>query len=99
MALLTHCYYCGSFADIKPLVPVVSARRESRAPVDSDFVANAVPASCNAAVTPACLQDLYGIPSTPATQSSNQIGVSGFIDQFANQADLAVSFPRDLQDP
>ncbi|KAF8989843.1 family S53 protease [Hymenopellis radicata] len=39
-------------------------------------------------VTPACLEALYGIPTTRATQSSNRLGVSGFIDQFANQADL-----------
>lgn len=42
--------------------------------------ANSAPASCNDAVTPACLQDLYGIPSTPATQSSNRLAVSSFMD-------------------
>ncbi|KAJ7066405.1 family S53 protease-like protein [Mycena amicta] len=40
------------------------------------------------AVTPATLQSLYGIPTTPATQKSNSIAVSGFIEQFAQQADL-----------
>ncbi|ETW85061.1 serine protease S53 [Heterobasidion irregulare TC 32-1] len=49
---------------------------------------DAVPASCNTLITPACLQALYGIPTTLATQSSNKLGVSGFIDQFANSADL-----------
>ncbi|THH10648.1 hypothetical protein EW146_g8306 [Bondarzewia mesenterica] len=48
----------------------------------------AVPASCAGTITPACLQALYGIPKTRATQSSNVLGVSGFIDQFANAADL-----------
>ncbi|KAF8911770.1 family S53 protease [Mucidula mucida] len=42
------------------------------------------PASCASTVTPACLEALYGIPTTRATQSSNRLGVSGFIDQFAN---------------
>jgi tripeptidyl-peptidase-1 len=46
-------------------------------------------ASCATSVTPTCLEALYGIPLTPATQSSNILGVSGFIEQFANQADLA----------
>lgn len=41
------------------------------------------PASCASTVTPACLQALYGIPTTRATQSTNKLGVSGFIDQFA----------------
>ncbi|EEB99630.1 hypothetical protein MPER_00656, partial [Moniliophthora perniciosa FA553] len=38
------------------------------------------PSSCNSS--------LYGIPATRATQSSNKLGVSGFIEQFANMADL-----------
>ncbi|KAJ8087301.1 hypothetical protein PM082_006131 [Marasmius tenuissimus] len=50
--------------------------------------ANPAPSSCNSVVTPACLEALYGIPTTRATQSSNKLGVSGFIQQFANQADL-----------
>ncbi|THU80130.1 family S53 protease [Dendrothele bispora CBS 962.96] len=50
--------------------------------------ANPAPSSCNSVVTPACLQALYGIPTTRATQSSNKLGVSGFIDQFAQTADL-----------
>ncbi|KAH9857435.1 family S53 protease [Lenzites betulinus] len=48
-----------------------------------------IPASCASTITPACLQDIYGIPTTKATQSSNKLAVSGFIDQFANSADLA----------
>ncbi|KAI0029000.1 family S53 protease [Vararia minispora EC-137] len=48
-----------------------------------------VPASCATVVTPACLQAIYGIPSTPATQPSNRLGVPGFVDFFANQADLS----------
>ncbi|EMD37174.1 hypothetical protein CERSUDRAFT_137710, partial [Gelatoporia subvermispora B] len=48
----------------------------------------ALPASCSSEVTPSCLQELYGIPFTPATQSLNSIGVSGFQEQFANEADL-----------
>ncbi|EJD45531.1 family S53 protease [Auricularia subglabra TFB-10046 SS5] len=43
---------------------------------------------CDQLITPACLQEFYGIPTTPATQASNTLGVSGLIDQFANQADL-----------
>ncbi|KAK0481238.1 family S53 protease-like protein [Armillaria novae-zelandiae] len=50
--------------------------------------ANPAPLSCDNAVTPACLQGLYGIPSVPATQSSNKLAVSGFINQFAQTADL-----------
>ncbi|KAF9269853.1 family S53 protease [Marasmius fiardii PR-910] len=50
--------------------------------------ANPAPASCDTNVTPACLQALYGIPATPATQSNNRIGVTGFIGEWAQNADL-----------
>ncbi len=70
---------------------MISPRHKSRTQADSNFAADTVPASCDEEATPACLQALYGIPSTPATQSSNVLAVSGFIDQFANQVDLQVS--------
>lgn len=56
----------------------------------TNLTTDAVPASCASTITPACLQALYGIPTAPATQSSNKLGVSGFIDQFAQTADLRV---------
>ena len=49
----------------------------------------AVPSSCNTVVTPSCLQALYGIPAALATQPTNQLAVSGFIEQFANEEDLS----------
>ncbi|TRM66566.1 peptidase S8/S53 domain-containing protein [Schizophyllum amplum] len=57
---------------------------------DVNVTADAVPASCNSTVTPTCLQALYGIPATPATQSSNHLGVSGYIRQYAQESDLAL---------
>jgi len=47
--------------------------------------------ACGEYITPACLQQLYGLPTTKATQSSNQLGVTGFLGQYAQQADLKVS--------
>lgn len=45
-----------------------------------------VPASCNTAITPACLQALYQIPATsvPANTKST-LAVSAFSDQDANK--------------
>lgn len=53
-------------------------------------------ASCNSSdpagiITPTCLQDLYGIPITPATEASNTLLVTGYVDQWAQSADLSVS--------
>ncbi|KAI0309811.1 family S53 protease-like protein [Amylostereum chailletii] len=67
----------------------------------ANLSSNAVPTSCESVVTPACVQAMYGIPTTPATQSSSGLGVSGFIDQFANQRDLEIfllNFRPDMPD-
>ncbi|KAF7290721.1 Family S53 protease-like protein [Mycena indigotica] len=53
----------------------------------------AVPASCidDFLVKPACLQELYGIPKTPATASAggkNNLLVTGYEDMWANEEDL-----------
>ncbi|KAJ6448227.1 subtilisin-like protein [Mycena vitilis] len=52
-----------------------------------------ISASCNSSdpagrITPKCLQDLYGIPTTPATEPSNTLLVTGYVDQWAQRADL-----------
>ncbi|PIL33241.1 hypothetical protein GSI_04691 [Ganoderma sinense ZZ0214-1] len=47
-----------------------------------------VPYACLSRITPACLQAIYNIPVTPATQLSNHLAVAGFIRQYANQDDL-----------
>ncbi|KAI0761500.1 family S53 protease [Trametes elegans] len=67
-------------------LPVVSSPVKIHAPQNNSGLA--VPASCATTITPACLQAIYGIPSTRAAQSSNKIGVTGYIEQFANKADL-----------
>ncbi|GJJ09796.1 hypothetical protein Clacol_004020 [Clathrus columnatus] len=51
---------------------------------------DAAPAACNAsAVNPACIQALYGIPATADPQNASQIGVTGFLNEFAQDADLS----------
>ena len=44
---------------------------------------------CLTGVTPACLRQLYGLPSTKATPDSrNVLGISGYLDQYARYSDL-----------
>ncbi|KAF8322236.1 subtilisin-like protein [Clavulina sp. PMI_390] len=50
----------------------------------------AAQATCSTSMTPACLQALYNIPTTAATNKSNSMGVTGYGDQYANQADLTL---------
>ncbi|KIK66624.1 hypothetical protein GYMLUDRAFT_257458 [Collybiopsis luxurians FD-317 M1] len=59
------------------------------APVPSNNTARTIaPPSCPLVITPACLQALYGIPATKATQTSNVLGVSGFHSQGPQRLDL-----------
>ncbi|TFY78968.1 hypothetical protein EWM64_g5040 [Hericium alpestre] len=44
--------------------------------------------SCNLTVTPTCVQDIYGLPSKLASGKTTGIAVSGFNNEFANEADL-----------
>ncbi|PCH43830.1 family S53 protease-like protein [Wolfiporia cocos MD-104 SS10] len=69
---------------LKPVFSSVKARRSEDIRSRSDDVAS----SCADTITPSCLQSLYGIPTTAATDSSNKLGVSGYDDQYANKADL-----------
>jgi tripeptidyl-peptidase I len=73
-----------SFDEPDPrLVPVAIPVPEKRA----------IPASCNSTITPSCLQDIYGIPATPAKEKSNTLLVTAYIEQFAQKADLTASVP------
>ncbi|GKZ22124.1 polynucleotide 3'-phosphatase [Aspergillus brasiliensis] len=48
-----------------------------------------ISADCSTGVTPACLRQLYGLPSTQATPDSrNVFGISGYLDQYARYSDL-----------
>lgn len=45
---------------------------------------------CNELIVPTCLQQLYGIPATPATQKNNTLLVTGYVDEFVDQTDVSV---------
>ncbi|KAF5358921.1 hypothetical protein D9758_004865 [Tetrapyrgos nigripes] len=46
--------------------------------------------SCNTTITISCLQQLYSVPSdfTPSAHVGNSIGVTGYLEKFANRQDL-----------
>ncbi|KAF7353885.1 Subtilisin-like protein [Mycena venus] len=85
----------GLSSHINLISPTTSFSRPLRSRPVLSFTNAVVPspdatpaASCNATITPSCLQALYNIPTTPAVNKNNVIGVAGFDNQFANQADL-----------
>ncbi|KAJ6498221.1 family S53 protease [Mycena vulgaris] len=93
-------------AFVPPLsgVPGVTAINHKREPVQEESratpSADAVPTSCASVINPTCLEAMYGIPAAKATSSaSNVLAVAGYLDQFANSADLnsfLVNLRRDL---
>ena len=47
--------------------------------------------SCNETITPACLRALYNTSSyVPVSTNVNKLAVAGYLDEFANYADLQV---------
>ncbi|KAI0675673.1 peptidase S8/S53 domain-containing protein [Trametes maxima] len=54
-----------------------------------------IPSSCNSVITPACLRALYNTTSyVPKATDKNSLGVAGYLDEFANRADLQTFFSR-----
>lgn len=70
-----------------PLITTPLVNPISQASSSSDVTP---PASCTNVTTPACLQNLYNIPTAAAKSSSNNLGVAGFIEEFANKQDLSL---------
>jgi tripeptidyl-peptidase I len=49
------------------------------------------PASCASTITPTCLRDLYNTSTyVPKATAKNSLGVAGYLEEFANTADLKV---------
>lgn len=67
--------------------PTVTKEPRKTAPKARDEVDD----SCGSTITPTCLQELYGIPSDPANQTANVLGVSGYVEEWISDEDLQVS--------
>lgn len=77
------------------LQPDVSAITDDEAVSQLDALSlgqlAAVPSSCDTTITPACLKALYNTTGyTPQATDVNKLGVAGYLDEFANDADLQV---------
>ena len=69
--------------EIKPLVSDVETKGESTL------------ATCGLTVTPSCLRTLYKTSTyTPAATSQNILGVVGYLEEYANYADLQVRLDK-----
>ncbi|KAJ7623726.1 peptidase S8/S53 domain-containing protein [Roridomyces roridus] len=55
----------------------------------------AVPASCGTTITPACLRALYNTTNyVPKATATNKLGITGYLEEFANDADLQTFFKQ-----
>ncbi|VDC03355.1 unnamed protein product [Peniophora sp. CBMAI 1063] len=71
---------------LEPSAPVLKEDSTFRAEV---LATGAVPSSCASSITPACLQALYNTTGyTPQATDVNVLGVAGYLDEYANFADL-----------
>ncbi|KAH8108267.1 family S53 protease-like protein [Phellopilus nigrolimitatus] len=77
-----------TFSNSLAHLPLVSSPVSAVAGVQNLRSRANVPSSCDSTITPKCLQALYGIPTTLATESSNTLSVPGFVEEYANHADL-----------
>ena len=80
---------------LHPTTTFVEPNARPLAPPVTILDKRVTPVTCNSSVasgvvTPACLQDLYGIPATAATSAGNALLVTAYEDQFAQSADLSV---------
>jgi tripeptidyl-peptidase I len=80
-----------STAFLQPAPPIVPA-----AETDLSFDGPSgfsIPASCNTTITPDCLMRLYGTYGyKPVSTKKNKIGIAGYLEEYANYADLKVRF-------
>ncbi|KAI0705250.1 peptidase S8/S53 domain-containing protein [Cytidiella melzeri] len=54
-----------------------------------------VPSSCATTITPACLRALYNTTTyVPKATNVNKLGVAGYLEEFANNADLQTFFSK-----
>lgn len=72
--------YADVPADADPNAPPISVPSAYKGQVD---------ASCNSTITISCLQQLYNMVGyTPSAHNGNKIGITAYLEQYANLADL-----------
>ncbi|KAH8810379.1 subtilisin-like protein [Flagelloscypha sp. PMI_526] len=85
-----------SFAFYKPARSTISwPSDEEQAEAESSFQAgaDAAPASCNFRdVTLQCLADLYKYADYTPSAANNSIGITGYLEQYANNVDLQLFY-------
>ncbi|KAF8076736.1 subtilisin-like protein [Lyophyllum atratum] len=84
----------GQFKELKSTIvwaddDAAPAQSKNVAPIHNPSTGVPVDASCNKTITIKCLQQLYNaVGFTPTQLGNNSIGITGYLEQFANIQDL-----------
>lgn len=98
VALITPTTYFGNMRKMKAtsfLQPGAKTLNEEEALKQHEEISigglATVPSSCGTTITPACLRALYNSSTyVPQATGTNSIGIAGYLEEFANDADLQV---------
>ncbi|KAL0578070.1 hypothetical protein V5O48_003932 [Marasmius crinis-equi] len=78
--------YFGTFKSMRATSHLEPEAKKQAEDVDPDAVP---PTTCNTRITPDCLKTLYNTAGyVQQATARNSLGVSGYLDEFANRADL-----------
>ncbi|KAI0794109.1 subtilisin-like protein [Fomes fomentarius] len=80
---------------VQPDAPTIESDADTAHLLKDPHSLATVPSSCSSTITPACLRALYNTTTyVPAATDKNILGVAGYLDEFANRADLQTFFQR-----
>ena len=98
ITLVTPTTYFGNMRDMratsfmKPAASVMTDLQAIAQQAEIQLEAlTTIPSSCSETITPSCLRALYNSTNyVPTATETNVMGVAGYLEQFANYADLQV---------
>lgn len=98
IAVVAPTTYFGTMKSMKktsfvqPHGPTIESDADIAAMLTGPGSLATVPSSCSTTITPSCLRALYNTTSyTPTATAVNKLGICGYLEEFANFADLQVS--------
>ncbi|KAJ7233035.1 peptidase S8/S53 domain-containing protein [Mycena rebaudengoi] len=96
--VVTPTTYFSTFRSMRAtsfIQPQAASAQDDSASFAAEISPLAVPASCGTTVTPACLRAMYNTTDyVPRATAVNKLGVAGYLEEYANDADLRTFFTR-----
>ena len=92
--VITPTTYFSTVRSMRATHFIQSTSTQEQDITDGGAISAAVPpSSCNSVITPSCLRTLYNTNGyIPTATNVNKLGVAGYLNEYANRADLQVRF-------